>query len=114
MKEYHENQPVEQCNVTFNMCGAKLQYNEKATTRANTGLNDRATAQAMTNAEQKEKNSRNDSTCENGHRKNPHNQLQYRTGNRKNKDENGKLISVSRVKARHKKDRKTIVDSNIE
>ena len=83
MKEYHENEPVDQCNVTVNTHGAKQQYDEKATTRANTGLNDRATAQAMTNAEQKEKNRRNDSTCENGQRKNTHHQLQYRTGHRK-------------------------------
>ena len=51
MKEYYENEPVDQCNVTFNAHGAKLQYGEKDTTRANTGLNDRATPQAMTNAE---------------------------------------------------------------
>ena len=48
MKEYHENEPVDQCNVTVNTYGAKLQNDEKATTRANTGLNDRATAQATT------------------------------------------------------------------
>ena len=58
MKEYYENEPVDQCNVTVNTYGAKLQYDEKATTRANTGLNDRATAQAMTNAEQKGKKQR--------------------------------------------------------
>ena len=121
MKEYYENEPVDQCNVTVNTYGAKLQYDEKATTRANTGLNDRATAQAVTNAEQKEKkDSRNDSTCENGWRKNNHHQLQYRKGHRQIKDEvekkqrYRKLISVSRVKARHKKTKKTIVDSNIE
>ena len=48
MKEFYENEQVDQCNVTVNIYGAKLQYNEKATTRANTGLNDRATAQATT------------------------------------------------------------------
>ena len=40
MKEYHENEPVDQCNVTVNTYGAKVQYDEKASTRANTGLND--------------------------------------------------------------------------